>query len=82
LLQTLRAAAPLNGVIHHVVPQGDSLATVLDTYAHDFDAARREDDQRAQLAAVAASPAVAAPMAAPAGAKRTPRAAAGGPGTR
>jgi hypothetical protein len=50
---------------------GDSIQTVQTTYAHLFDAARREDEQREQLAAMAAPPAVAAPMAAQAGTTRS-----------
>jgi integrase len=57
---------------------GDSIQTVMATYAHEFDAARREDEQRAGLAALAA---VAAPVAARAGTKRTLRAVAGGAGS-
>ena len=57
---------------------GDTVATVQGTYLHEWNAARREGEQRAQLAAMAAPPAVAAPMAAPAGTKRHLRAVAGG----
>jgi integrase len=53
---------------------GDSVATVQTTYLHEFDARRREDEQREQLAALAP---VAAPMAARAGTTRTLRAVAG-----
>lgn len=31
---------------------GDSIPTVMSTYAHDFDAARRRDEQRDRLAAL------------------------------
>jgi integrase len=41
---------------------GDSIQTVMTTYAHEFDARRREAEQREQLAALAP---MAAPMAAP-----------------
>jgi integrase len=46
---------------------GDSIQTVMTTYAHEFDAKRREGEQREQLAALA-------PMAAPGGTERAVRA--------
>lgn len=49
---------------------GDTIATVQQTYLHEFDAQRREEQQREQLAAMAAQPPMAAPMAARGGTKR------------
>jgi integrase len=54
---------------------GDSIATVMQTDAHEFDAVRREAEQREQLAVMAAPPVVAAPMAASGGTGRALRAA-------
>ncbi|MEN3282084.1 MAG: hypothetical protein V7607_3224 [Solirubrobacteraceae bacterium] len=56
---------------------GDSIQTVMTTYAHAFDAARREDDQRARLAAMAAPSTDGSAMAARAGTTRTLRAVGG-----
>lgn len=53
---------------------GDSIATVQQTYVHEFDAQRREEQQCATLAAIAAQP----PMAAPGGTERALRAVTGG----
>ena len=50
---------------------GDSIHTVMTTYAHEFDAQRREAEQREQLAALVP---VAAPMAARADTTRALRA--------
>jgi hypothetical protein len=44
--------------------QGDSIATVQQTYVHEFDAVRREAQQRDAFAAMAAQGAMAAPTAA------------------
>jgi integrase len=52
---------------------GDSIATVQQTYVHEFDAVRREAQQREQLAAMAAPGAMAALMAAPSDTKRALR---------
>lgn len=56
---------------------GDTIATVQDTYLREFDAVKREGEQRERLAAMAAPGGVAAPVAARADTKRALRAAAG-----
>src|SRR5262249_5624469 len=43
---------------------GDTISTILTTYAHEYDAARREDSQRVQLEAMAASASAGSAMAA------------------
>ena len=55
---------------------GDAVATVQDTYVHEFDAVRREARQREQLAAMAASAVDGSTMAAR---TETKRATAGSP---
>jgi len=53
------------------VTKASSIQTVMTTYAHAFDAARREDQQRARLAAMAAPAPDGSAMAAQAGTNGT-----------